>query len=100
MSPKVADEANYGSQKSIADITHMSRRVWRMNGCEIFSLRLFSSASAILLFSAAVASIVIWHPCYYLNLQNLPDTDEAGKDVISVLSDLLLIYPTSGNSWI
>ena len=38
MSSKVADEADSGSQKSIADMTHMSRRVWRMNGCEIFTL--------------------------------------------------------------
>ena len=31
MSPKVADEAYSGSKKSIADMTHMGRRVWRMN---------------------------------------------------------------------
>ena len=38
MRPKVADEADSGSKKSISDMTHVSRRVWRMNGCEIFTL--------------------------------------------------------------
>ena len=38
MSPKVADDSDSGSKKSIADMTHMSRRVWRMNGCDIFKL--------------------------------------------------------------
>ena len=38
LGPKVADEADSGSNKYIADMTHMSKRVWRMNGCETLTL--------------------------------------------------------------
>ena len=56
-----ADESNSGSKKYFAYMTHMSGCVWRLIVCKLNSLRLrlLSSPSAIILFFAVVARIVI-----------------------------------------
>ena len=58
MCPKVADEADSGSKKSIADMAHMSRRVCRINVCIILTL-------APLLLSLSHPSLLSRHPLLF-----------------------------------